>query len=98
MEAKDIYFELSCLACPEAYKLMHQGQEIGYMRLRWGILELTAGTYVSKFANDRSETIDIWEYDFDDKWKGAFDSEDELNQYQKLCADKLIEYFNEIKY
>lgn len=101
MKAEDIEFEESCHACPEAYKMLWNGQEVGYMRLRWGVLTLTAGKYVSLFANDRTGCEQIWEHLFDeDSWdgfKGAFDSDEEKEHFQRLCAEKLVEHYEKAK-
>lgn len=98
MKAEDIEFEESCGACPEAYKLIYKGQEVGYMRLRWSILTLTSGIYISIFAKDRTDCDVIWEHYFeDDYWegfKGCFDSDEEKEYFQKMCAKKLIEHYN----
>jgi len=63
------------------------------MRLRWGILELTAGKYVSIFSQTESN-IYVWEHNFEDEWKGMFNSDDECKEYQQICAEKLIQYYN----
>lgn len=94
MKVEDIEFEESCHACPEAYKMLYNGNEVGYLRLRWGYLQLTAGLYTSIFANDRSQTIDVWDHDFNDPFKGMFDDNIELEHFKKLATEKLIEYYD----
>jgi hypothetical protein len=94
MKAEEIEFEETCGYCPEAYRLMHNGEEVGYLRLRGGYLCLTAGRYTSVFANDRDETIDVWDHQFEnDPYKGGFDDEYERREFKQIAVDKLIEYY-----
>ncbi len=97
MEAKDLVFEETCGCCPEAYKILYEGQEVGYLRLRGGWLSLTAGKYVSVFANDRDETIDVWDYQFEnDPYKGSFDDDKERHVFTELAKKKLIEHYEKL--
>lgn len=95
MKAEDIEFEQTCPACPESYKLIYDGEEVGYLRLRWGYVSVTSGKYVSIFANDRDECIDVWDYKFEgDDWKGMFDSYEERAYFLNEAAIAVCKYYN----
>lgn len=95
MKAVDIEFEQTCAGCPESYSLLYNGEEVGYLRLRWGHIVVTAGKYVSIFANNRDGCLDVFDYSFDDDdWKGMFDSDEERAYFLNEAAVAICKYYN----
>lgn len=93
----NLIFEETCAAYPEAYKMLYEGQEVGYLRLRWGILNLIAGKYVSIFCTTEENEV-IWQHEFEhDDFKGMFDDDTEREKYQEIAKQKLIEYYDNAK-
>lgn len=95
MEAEEIIFKNECEACPEAYMALHNEVEVGYVRLRWGILVVTAGKYVSIFANDRAGCEEVYSYNFNDPYKGMFDTDEERDYYLKEAAIKIANFYSQ---
>lgn len=96
MKSEQLVFEETCGVCPEAYKIMYEDQEVGYLRLRWGVLNLIAGKYVSIFSATEENEV-IWQHTFkDDPFKGSFDSDEEREHYQGWARTKIIEYYERL--
>lgn len=81
-EYRGLIFRETCFACPESYDVIDKdGRKIGYVRLRFGYL--------------RAERVDtdeiIYEYTFDDDWKGMFADEAECDYHLSKIADALID-------
>ena len=75
------YFLNTCYACPEQYDVYRSNGELcGYIRLRWGTLR-------ADYPNIDGESI--YTYNFEDDFKGSFDSEDERKEYLSNIA---VEY------
>lgn len=75
------YFLNTCYACPEQYDVYRSNGELcGYVRLRWGTLR-------ADYPNVEGDSI--YNYNFEDDFKGCFDSDEERNKYIQEIA---IEY------
>lgn len=81
-----VIFECTCSACPEQYDAYLDGTLIGYIRLRWGRLR-------ADWPDVRGETV--YSYDFDDGWKGCFDSNEERNYHLEKIVEALLNRNNE---
>jgi len=85
-------FRLTCAACPEQYAVFLDGVQVAYVRLRHGCLRVD----VPDCGGDT-----IYEHEFDDAWKGIFDSEEERFNYlykiakiiKKKISQELLEVF-----
>lgn len=93
MKAEDITFFQTCSGCPESYQIRYENEDIGYLRLRWGVLNLIAGKYVSIFSATEENEV-IWQHEFEhDDFKGMFDDDSERERYQEIVKQKLIKYY-----
>ena len=72
------YFLNTCYASPEQYDVYRANGELcGYVRLRWGSLR-------ADYLNIDGDTIYL--HEFEDSYKGCFDSEEERNKYlTEIC-------------
>jgi len=85
MEIKGLFFHDTCSACPEQYDVYKDGQLVGYVRLRWGGLSCE---YPYIFGER------IYEYAFDDGYKGCFDDHDERMLHLNAIADAINNKMN----
>lgn len=76
-------FQQTCFACPEQYDVFSGGDQVGYIRLRWGKLSCEAPEY-------GGETV--YTHDFCDEFKGIFDTEDERELFLDKCAAAINEH------
>ena len=72
------YFLNTCYASPEQYDVYRANGELcGYVRLRWGSLR-------ADYPNIDGDTI--YQHEFEDNYKGCFDSDDERAKYlTEIC-------------
>lgn len=84
MNFNKLRFELTCGACPEQYDVYKGDLQVGYVRLRWGGLRCD-------YPDVGGETVYI--HDFDDGYKGCFDSDEErdfhLTEISKALTGRL---------
>ena len=79
------YFLNTCYASPEQYDVFKaNGDLCGYVRLRWGSLR-------ADYPNVEGESI--YTYEFEDNFKGIFDSDEEREYHLNKIA---ISYKNKI--
>jgi hypothetical protein len=80
VEINELRFELTCSICPEQYDVYMGSRQVAYVRLRWGNLTVTmpdvGGVYV-------------YDHQFDDEWKGCFDSSKERKVYLNSIAETI---------
>ena len=81
-------FEKTCSACPEQYDVFKGSKQVGYIRLRHGILSC-------RYPNNRGKEIYI--YEFADEWKGCFNNDKERNFYLNKCSNALLKEIKEHK-
>lgn len=85
IELNGYTFDLTCGACPEQYDVYKDGEQVAYVRLRWGTLRVdvpdTGGT-------------EIYSHEFEDEYKGCFDSDEERNYFLEEIAAALDIYEN----
>lgn len=81
-------FKLTCLACPEQYDVFLDGVQVAYVRLRHGFLRV----WVPDCDDDDNL---IYTHEFDDGWKGTFDSDEErfdyLYEIAKIIKKKVMQ-------
>lgn len=70
-------FRETCGACPEQYDVYLDGEQVGYVRLRWGCLRCD-------YPDVGKQTI--YCYDFDDGWQGCFDDYEQREYHLDLIA------------
>jgi len=71
-------FVLTCGACPEQYDVINgRGQRVGYVRLRWG-------RFTVDYPDCGGELC--YQFVFDDRWKGCFDSDEQRMDYLTKAA------------
>lgn len=79
--AHGLAFVRTCGACPEQYDVYDgRGSQVGYVRLRWGVLE-------AEFEECGGPTIYTHAFTDDgDMFKGAFDSQEEREYHLNQIA------------
>lgn len=76
-------FVKTCDGCPEQYDVFdNNGRYLAYIRLRWGRLRVD---------NDIEETI--YSHDFQDPYKGWFDSDEEREYYLGLIHELITDHY-----
>lgn len=83
MIIKGLDFKKTCDACPEQYDVFKDGNQVGYVRLRWGGLSC-------RYPNHEGD--EIYSESFQDAWKGCFDDDNERNKYLLIIANELNNY------
>lgn len=84
IEIQGLTFRLTCWACPEQYDVfLPSGKQIGYVRLRHGGLRASCPDY----GGD-----EVYWCNFDDGWKGLFDSDEERQEHLKKIAEAIWEW------
>ena len=83
-------FRMTCIACPEQYDVFdEEGIQVAYIRLRYGYLSVD-------IPDCDGETI--YTHEFDDKWKGVFDNEEERFNYlydiAKIIKESTIKHLS----
>lgn len=92
---ENLNIQLTSSACPEQYDIyLSEGEGVwalvGYIRLRhW---ELRVDYYGKDKENKIEETI--YEYTFDDGFKGVFYTEEERETYLNIIKEKILERLN----
>lgn len=81
-------FEKTCDACPEQYDVFKGGKQVGYIRLRHGVLSC-------RYPNNHGEII--YAHQFEDEWKGYFETEEERTFYLEECKNALLKAIKEKK-
>jgi len=77
-------FHLTCGACPEQYDVFLEDTQVGYARLRWGMLRCD-------YPDVDGETI--YHYSFDDRLQGCFDDDKQREYHLDLIAKELYNRF-----
>jgi len=81
---KLFYLRLTCSACPEQYDVFNMfGKQIAYIRLRYGRVKGMIPDVGGKL---------VYQYDFDEPYKGSFCTEDERLYHLNKIIDAV---FNE---
>jgi hypothetical protein len=75
----------TCSACPEQYDVYLGTKQVGYVRLRWGHL-------YCDYPDVSGE--DLYSYEFEEGFKGCFDSEEERLDHLKLIAQAINRKLN----
>lgn len=89
--AKNIELRCTCGASPEQYDAFLDDKQVGYIRLRWGFLSV-------RYPDNEGEAV--LTFQFDDGWKGGFDSEESeywLQQCKMAIATRIYDEYNEHK-
>ena len=84
----ELKFEKTSSACPEQYDVFKGSKQVGYIRLRHGVLSC-------RYPNTHGETI--YAHQFEDEWKGYFDNEEERTLYLNECKNALLKAIKEKK-
>ena len=79
---KDIRFLCTCTASPEQYDVMSGKTEIGFIRLRWGIVYCEI-----PFAGER-----VYTENMDNSLQGSFNSEHERKVTLENIKNSIIRY------
>lgn len=74
-------FQMTCSACPEQYDVWYNEKQIGYIRLRWGILR----AYYPSHMGDKVYEAIIG----DGEWQGHFSNEEERIEHLSNIAKVL---------
>lgn len=74
---KGLDFVQTCFACPEQYDVFNNGEQVCYVRLRWGCLYAEC----PDVGGER-----VYEADIGDDMAGIFKSEDQRQYYLKQIA------------
>lgn len=74
----------TCSACPEQYDVFFNGEQIAYIRLRWGVLTCDLGK------------TEIYRYTFEDDTKGFFDSDYEREIFINDILKTILKYLTSI--
>lgn len=82
MIIKDLLFEMTCSACPEQYEVYLNDRQVGYVRLRYGVLRV-----------DYPECLDetIYVKKIGEEYTGQFESNGQRDYYLNLIADLIWE-------
>lgn len=84
----ELKFEKTSSACPEQYDVFKGGKQVGYIRLRQGVLSC-------RYPNNHGEII--YAHQFEDEWKGYFENEEERTFYLDECKNALLKKIKEQK-
>ena len=84
----ELKFEKTSSACPEQYDVFKGGKQVGYIRLRQGVLSC-------RYPNNHGEII--YAHQFEDEWKGYFENEEERTFYLDECKNALLKKIKEKK-
>ena len=79
-------FALTCQACPEQYDVFLEGKQVGYVRLRWGVLRCGYPDVVGEI---------VYYHEFDDGLQGCFDGDEDRNFHLAEIAKALYNRINE---
>lgn len=81
---KGYTFVETCSACPEQYDVYDpQGNQVAYVRLRWGMLRVDAPDCGGKT---------IYSLAYSDDCLGSFPDDHERTKQMNIIADKIIEH------
>ena len=79
-----LFFKMTCGSCPEQYDVfLPSGKQVGYVRLRHGGLGADCPDHIGE---------SVYTYQFDDGWKGLFDSEEERQEHLEKIADLIWDW------
>ena len=84
----ELRFEKTSSACPEQYDVFKGSKQVGYIRLRHGVLSC-------RYPNTHGEII--YAHQFEDEWKGYFENEEERTFYINECKNALLKAIKEKK-
>ena len=73
----------TCERCPEQYDVLLNGENVAYIRLRFGYLMAVMGECDSDNV--------VYEKEFENEWKGEFETEVERKKY----LSEILEVLNE---
>jgi hypothetical protein len=85
IKAKHIELTETCGACPEQYDAMHNGERVGYLRLRWGWLTVTCPWVGGEV---------VYEHDFGDEWQGSFDGDEQRKKHLKKARKAIARWLS----
>jgi len=81
-------FNKTCDGCPEQYDVYDEnGRYVAYIRLRWGHLRVD---------DDMGNTI--YSHDFEECYKGWFDTDEEREAYLGLIGTKIQDHYSNRDY
>lgn len=86
-ELNEFNVSMSCAGCPEQYEVYRKGQQLLYIRLRYGRLTV--------WYPDESGEV-IFQHRFSDNYKGVFESIEERNMYFNEIYDAYIKHIRSI--
>lgn len=76
-------FICTCVVCPEQYDVFGNGKQVGYVRLRYGVLTLDYPNINGK---------EIYRFLYDNEWLGSFMSEEDRD-FQFSVMSRIIEEY-----
>lgn len=79
----DLKFVQTCGACPEQYDVFKGEEQVGYVRLRWGHMAVTAPNYDGEL---------VYEHFFRDGIQGFFDSPEEREFYLAKANEAILRW------
>lgn len=92
-EIQGLDFKLTCLACPEQYDVFLDDEEVGYIRLRHGVLSVD--------FTPTEERLGEWDADviYPQELKiltgdGNFSNEEERNYFLNRCAEEILKHIH----
>ena len=91
-EMENITLEQTCECCPEQYWAKIGSHIIGYIRLRFGHLTCD---YLKKEGTLTNHDVRVYEYLFNDEYKGCFHTDEERQYHLDKCINALLEKFKE---
>jgi len=84
----DLYIVMTCSAFPEQCNiyLSDRKTKVGYTRLRFG-------DFTVDYPDCGEKTV--YEYEFDNEWKGSFDNEEEAAPFYEKALQAIVDAYNE---
>jgi hypothetical protein len=81
----NLRFDQTCMACPEQYDVYLDDTQVGYVRLRWGMLR-------AYYPDYKSKSVQLYEFQFEDGWTGEFPDERQRKFHLESIANILYNY------
>lgn len=84
MRPDEIELVCACDDSPQQFDAMYNGETIGYLRLRWGVL--------SVFKTKEDKSI-VYRHEFEDAYKGGLEA-DECDEFFAIARHMLASSYN----
>lgn len=84
----ELRIDPTCEACPEQYDIIVDDEQLAYVRLRWGHLQVFAPNYDIEHRNVIMEYM--WH---DEPYKGAFDDDTERRKFMEQILGTVHDYY-----